>query len=338
VTTVSNTPYTVNIAGRRLQIAGDSGLAAVGPAFAGVVDHGSVPAHATLEIETASDPAGGDPWRNCEIGAYRHPDGSLAVVSRAPSSVETFLPGAVPRLGLTASPEALASGDLRSQPANRAIASWLASETVQLVHGAAVAVDGRGVLLVGIGGRGKTTTAIACAQAGFSYLGDDLCVVETGSAEEGLPVRVHGVYATAKLNRDSRQRLGVRDWTVLGITSKGKDAVAIPPEVRFERSVPLVAIVGVRAGSDSAGIVRRASSSAAIGILSATALPVRVGSGKATFWLRTAASIARQVPAYELGLDWDLDRVTAAVRAIVERSYEERPATEEPTVVRPPRR
>jgi hypothetical protein len=320
---------TIEIAGRRLRVFGDNAVAAVGPAFAGILDRSGGPVQATLEIETLTDPAGQDPWRDYAIGSHRSSDGALAVIRREPSSVETYVPGGVlggvPRLHLAASTAALASGDLRSQPANRAIASWLASPTVQLAHAAAVALDGCGVLLVGVGGRGKSTTALACAQAGFSFLGDDLCVIEAGCPEHGTPARVHGVYATVKLNRDSQEHLGARDWPFLGVTPKGKSAFALPPAIRFERAVPLVAIVGVRADGQSADgqsaeAVRRMSAPAAMGLLAATGLPMATGSGTPGQWLSAAAAIAREIPAYELGLTWDLQHVVATVRAIVERN------------------
>lgn len=308
------------IAGRSLEVSGDAGVAAVGPAFAGIVDRDGGPAHAALKIETACDPAGSDQWRDHEAGTYRFPDGALTVITRGPSSVETFVPGPVPSIHFAGSPEALASGDLRGQPVNRSIAGWLGSHTVQLVHGAAVAVDGRGVLIVGVSGRGKSTTALACARAGFVYLGDDMCVVETGSVDRGIPARIHGVFATAKLNSDSRERLDAGDWLPLGTTSRGKTAAALPPEIRFGRSAELVAVLGVRTDVQPAAVPRRVTALEAMGMLAATRL-LQPG-----LWIRAAGAIARGVPAYEMGLDWDLNRVAAAVRSVVERgSGEGRP-------------
>lgn len=312
--------FTVSIAGHRLTVSGDDdGVAAVEPGFSGVADRSGGAAHASLEITTSDDPAGRPPWRDCANGVHHYRGGALSVVLHRPSSVETFLPGARPRLHLTASPAALASGDLRSQPANHAIASWLAGPTVQLVHAGAVALDGRGVLLVGIGGRGKSTTALACAQAGFSFLGDDLCIVESGRPDRGFPARVHGIYATAKLNRDSRERLSDEDWQVLGVTLQGKDAVSLPAGIRFDREAPLAAIVVVRADGHSAGTARRLSPGEAIRLLVATGGPSVVSSATPGLWLGVAAALARDVPTYELGLTWDLDRVVTGVRTIVER-------------------
>lgn len=313
--------FTVTVAGRRLAVSGDSGLAAVAPGFAGVVDPDGGAAHATLRIETGADPADQQPWRQFENGSHHdYRGGTLAVIERAPSSVETYEPGAVPRLTLAASPAALTSGDLRSQPVNHAIASWLASPTVQMIHAGAVAFDGCGVLLVGAGGRGKSTTALACAREGFSFLGDDLCVVEVGSANGGLNAHLHGLYATAKLNRDSRKSLGACHWPTLGVTRQGKDAVALPSDMRFDRVVPLVAVVGIRQTGESAGAARRLSPGQAVRLLAATGGPAIVASGKPHLWLHAAAAIAREVPTYDMALSWDLEGVVAGMRAIVECS------------------
>ena len=88
----------------------------------------------------------------------------------------------------------------------RIILSWLCNRhRMQIVHGAAVAIDGRAVLLAGAGGSGKSTTALACALAGLGYLGDDYCAVEPGAG------KVHMVYQTAKLFRPTLDMLPALD-------------------------------------------------------------------------------------------------------------------------------
>ena len=213
------------MAGRRLTISGDERSRSIQPAFASVEP---------LELEQwcrfaenceAPDPAGMPAWRDLAAGIYRGPDGALVAVQRDPSSVQYFLAGTPHRLELIASPAALESGDLRAHPASYAIASWIASPTLRMVHAGAVALGGRGVLFVGVGGRGKTTTALACARDGFSFMADDLCIVEAATRQPVRPPLVHGMFATAKLNADSRMRLDARNWTELGTTPKGKTAV-----------------------------------------------------------------------------------------------------------------
>ena len=251
-------------------------------------------------------------------GIHQGSDGALAVVQRGPSSVELFVPEAPPRLKLIASPAALESGDLRAHPGNYAISSWIASPSMRTVHAGAVALGGRGVLLLGVGGRGKTTTALACARDGFSFMGDDLCIVEAGDALTGRPPFVHGMFATAKLNPDSRTRLDASNWTELGTTPKGKNVVRVPEKLGFAHSVPLAVIVAVRAGQGMRTETRRLDPRDAFRQLILAAKQGTPGSVP-TQWFSAAAAVAREVPVFELNLTWDLDRVTSTVRGIVDR-------------------
>ena len=70
---------------------------------------------------------------------------------------------------------------------------WFASRGLQYVHAAAVGTERGGVLLVGKGGSGKSTTALLCAAVGMQYAGDDYCLIE--------PTRAwaHSLYNTGKL-------------------------------------------------------------------------------------------------------------------------------------------
>lgn len=52
------------------------------------------------------------------------------------------------------------------------------------LHAAAASVDGRGLLLTGTSGAGKTTLALALARVGWDFLGDDLTLLQP--REDGL--------------------------------------------------------------------------------------------------------------------------------------------------------
>lgn len=65
------------------------------------------------------------------------------------------------------------------------------------IHAASVALDGRGILIVGQSGSGKTSTAIACALHGWDYLGDDAVIVRSD------PCRVSSLYTSARLRADT---------------------------------------------------------------------------------------------------------------------------------------
>lgn len=63
---------------------------------------------------------------------------------------------------------------------------------VDVVHAGAVALEGRGLLLVGKGGSGKSTTTTLAAQNGWDFLGDDFCGAESG--------RIWSLFCSAKVH------------------------------------------------------------------------------------------------------------------------------------------
>jgi len=72
---------------------------------------------------------------------------------------------------------------------------WLAGPKRHLVHGAAVGDARGGLLLVGKGGSGKSTTALSCLGAGLLYAGDDYALLDAS----GEPPVARSLYQTAKL-------------------------------------------------------------------------------------------------------------------------------------------
>jgi hypothetical protein len=71
--------------------------------------------------------------------------------------------------------------------------SWIALENNgEMVHSAAIELDGYGVLFAGNGGRGKTTTALNAALEGAKILGEDFILYMNGS--------VFAVYTNAKIH------------------------------------------------------------------------------------------------------------------------------------------
>jgi hypothetical protein len=84
----------------------------------------------------------------------------------------------------------------RGRPFPVALQAWLQSRGVVTLHAAGVACGGRAALIVGDSGSGKSTTALACANAGFGFLGDDQIAVSwTGRT----PV-AHSLFASARVD------------------------------------------------------------------------------------------------------------------------------------------
>ncbi len=84
---------------------------------------------------------------------------------------------------------------VRASPLRSILHWWMELNGRQLVHAAAVGQDGRGVLIPGRGGSGKSSTSLACLLAGLDFLGDDYLAL----ALDPEPC-IYRLYSTAKLD------------------------------------------------------------------------------------------------------------------------------------------
>ena len=260
--------------------------------------------------EAAESDAAGRPQ-----GIYRLPGGGLAAVQQNPFSMASFEPEHGVRL--VATPAGFASGDLRAHPAWLALAAWLAGPQTQVMHVGAVAFAGRGVLLVGLGGAGKTTSTLACALAGADFLGDDVCVVEVG-ADPAEPARVYSLYATVKLNADSASRLGAGTWPRLGTTPWNKVVAGLPAGMRVVASAPIAAIVVLAPPGSHPARASELRSAQAVRAIAATGASPASGAMNPTLWFSLATRLVRRAPVMRLALTWDLESLAGAVRRIAE--------------------
>jgi len=83
----------------------------------------------------------------------------------------------------------------RASPIRQILFWWLASQGYLMVHGAAIGTAAGGALVVGPGGVGKSTVALACLHSDLLYAGDDYVAVTLD------PPRVASLYNSGKLER-----------------------------------------------------------------------------------------------------------------------------------------
>ncbi len=82
----------------------------------------------------------------------------------------------------------------RGSPLQAILNWWTSKKNLQYVHAGAVGIESGGVLLVGKGGSGKSTTALACIDSELTYASDDYCLI----TNDPMPY-VYSIYNTAKL-------------------------------------------------------------------------------------------------------------------------------------------
>lgn len=312
--------FTVDVAGHALCVSCQSDASVMRTAFAPIEVPHAHGVSSSLTISVAPDPLSEPRFAGLRIGVHRTSDGRNLYAVGSPTHVHVVsrtgrgTAGAI-QLELVLSPEAATSGDMIAHPAHSAMYAWMAAQGKTAMHAAGMCLGDRGILVVGDGGHGKTTTALAACQRGFSYLGDDVCIVELG-AGPGRAHVMHGLYGTAKLNADSRERLGASAWPVIGTTPKGKAVVPVTPHLQWARSAPVSAIVHVGHVGTGPAKVGRLSQQDAWKALARASVPALSVEGTTRDWLRTIMSLARDVPVFAVQLDWDLDRSIAMLERI----------------------
>ena len=183
--------------------------------------------------------------------------------------------------------------------------SWLCNlHRMQIVHGAAVGIRGRAVLLAGKGGSGKSTTALACALAGFDYLGDDYCAVEPAAGT------IHMIYRTAKFFVPTLEMIPALAASVVNRDRMDVEKGVIflqPKNASLVGSAELSAILLPRVGTQSTTTLYPAKHNDTINAI----LPSTVGGlmGGTSATPRLILELVRSVPAFHLVLGTDLKTV-----------------------------
>ena len=188
---------------------------------------------------------------------------------------------------------------------------WMRGHGRQLAHAAAVGTEGGAALLVGKGGSGKSTTALACLAAGMRYLGDDYVLLDTATTST-----VYSLYSTAKL--DPAQ---MRCFPELLPAVVNADRLATEKALAFlhphfpdrvARSLPVSAVLLPRITGGADTRFTTASPATALMALAPSTIFQLAGAGQEEF--RTLSAFVRQVPCFALELGTDLSQIPGAVR------------------------
>ena len=91
------------------------------------------------------------------------------------------------------------------------VAKALSASDHHLVHGAAVVLDGQGILLPAASGSGKSTLAAGLAMSGFTYLTDEMIVLsgdgQVMSYAKGITLKTGGWHAVSEAFPEARRRV-----------------------------------------------------------------------------------------------------------------------------------
>jgi hypothetical protein len=125
--------------------------------------------------------------------------------------------------------------------------AWFREKGLQLTHSAAITNGKKAILLAGPGGSGKSTTVLACLQAGLNTLGEDYILLGKDLA--------YSVYQTAKWHPHTRTLFPSYESRIVNRESADREKALIYYEDLFpsqiELSSPLHAVASLRVGTSA---------------------------------------------------------------------------------------
>lgn len=190
----------------------------------------------------------------------------------------------------------------RAAPLRTALHFALARPHRQLVHGAVVGSNDRGVVLAGPGGSGKSTTTLACLQAGLQVVGDDYAAIDVTARR----TRAWNLYRSIKVGERTAGVSGCDHRRTLIL---GED---VPGQVTEMLELSAVLLPHVTHGPQSS--LSPATPAEALRALAPSTLLQAPYEERPSMGL--LAHLARALPAYHLSLG--ADRGVSAIRQLLD--------------------
>ncbi len=305
------------IAGRdiRIHAAGPTVLGMVDPALAHLATEATEPRDLLVQLwDSASsgvavpDPPGDDgsdqrlddPVRS----AYHAVPRILSVYHRIERRAVVWVPDA----------SRVPSNELAS-PLRTLLHWWSRDRGLQFVHGGAVGLNGRAVLLAGPSGAGKSTAAMACLLDGLDYLGDDYVLVDGGPHPA-----VHSLFSAGKVQPEHvaafpQLRPLVENGAELPLEKALWFLNRHFPE-RMTASARAVGVLVPEVTGASATTIVPLRSAAALAALAPSTIVQLSGADQGS--LSAIAAFLGRVPSYRLRSGTDLPGIAGAVRRLLQ--------------------
>lgn len=171
---------------------------------------------------------------------------------------------------------------------------------LQMIHGAVV----DGLMLAGKGGSGKSTTALACLEAGQPFLCDDYCFVQL----EPEPTAI-GILASARIFSSSLRWLPELSQSDF---QPSDDKIALDLDSRRVREMPIRAILLPQVAEGP--VLEKASFEEAIKAVALPTMAQLPGAGPESF--AVLSGLCRRLPIYHLRLNRPAWQIPALLKEL----------------------
>lgn len=206
--------------------------------------------------------------------------------------------------------------DERARPFHRLLSVWLKDREVQFVHAGLVARNGAGILFVGKGGSGKSTSSIMCLRAGFGYLGDDFVGVQANPAGGFTG---HSLYSSCLVDLGHLERFP--DFAAHAAPPNYEDedksllclADVFPDRMMRDTQISAVVLPRVTGGDETR--LRKASRAETLLGLAPSSIMYLPGAGAGS--MTRLAGLVRAVPGWHLDLAGDPECVPPLIESLL---------------------
>jgi hypothetical protein len=197
---------------------------------------------------------------------------------------------------------------------------WMQKHQRQYLHAGAIGFADGGILLVGKGGSGKSTTALACINSELTYASDDYCLL----GMEPIPY-IYSLYNTGKLkSAEDLQRFPHLVPLITNSDRLDREKVTIFLYQNYPQKIisgfPLRAIFLPKVTGKKETNLKPTTSIEALKAIAPSTIFQLAGSGSET--METLVKLVKLVPCYVLEVGTDMNQIPQIIRAFLQQYYE----------------
>lgn len=191
--------------------------------------------------------------------------------------------------------------------------AWADSAGLALLHAAAIGVNGKGVLLAGKGGKGKSTLSLCCLLDGMDFVADDYTVIPSKGPLCAMPL-----YSIAGINPDMLAKLLLpSNISVCPVcSSDGKPQLDLS-NYQFCPSLSIHAIVFPTVTGCAEPVIKRVPSGPVLTSLIYSSA-AQTGRGQDVQFIKDMILRLGKLPVYEIQVSPDLMKNPQKLRKFIE--------------------
>jgi hypothetical protein len=191
----------------------------------------------------------------------------------------------------------------------------LIQRNIVALHGGTVVVDGKGIIITGHCGAGKSTLTSAFIKSGYPFLADDVSAL--GNNAEGSII-IHPTFPQQKLCKDAMEKMDY-DTNKFSIVDIDREKYAIPLDKSFISSpVPLWAIYEINIGTSGNVEISEVLGSDKIKILLKSIYRIEISRqiGFESQYFKYCMNIAKNIPIFKISRPKDVFSVKEQMELI----------------------